>query len=195
MTENKYLSDITADELNNYKTGSFPGNILTVDSSENFHYYLSLLQNRKFLGFDTETKPSFRKGKRNKVSLLQLAFDNTALLFRINKIGLPAELLKILSDPNIIKAGVAVQEDLRILRKVAEFQPAGFVDLQNIAKEFGIESKSLKKLSAIVLGFRISKRQQVTNWNAQVLSEAQKIYAATDAWVCYEIYKKLKETE
>ena len=117
------------------------------------------------------------------------------MLFRINKIGLPAELLKILSDPNIIKAGVAVQEDLRILRKVAEFQPAGFVDLQNIAKEFGIESKSLKKLSAIVLGFRISKRQQVTNWNAQVLSEAQKIYAATDAWVCYEIYKKLKETE
>jgi len=195
MSENKYLSDITTDELNNYKQGSFQGKILTVESSENIHYYLNILKKQKYLGFDTETKPSFKKGKRNRVSLLQLAFDNTAILFRINKIGLPAGLLEILSDPGIIKAGVAVNNDLRILRNVTEFQPAGFVDLQNMAKEYGIESASLKKLTAIILGFRISKRQQVTNWNAEVLSDAQKIYAATDAWVCYEIFKKLRETE
>ncbi|MBP8960447.1 MAG: 3'-5' exonuclease domain-containing protein 2 [Bacteroidales bacterium] len=195
MTENKYLSDITTDELNNYKQGSFQGKILTVESSENFHYYLEILKKQKYLGFDTETKPSFKKGKRNRVSLLQLAFDNTAILFRINKIGLPSGLLEILSDPDIIKAGVAVNNDLRILRNVTEFTPAGFVDLQNMAKEYGIESTSLKKLTAIILGFRISKRQQVTNWNADVLSDAQKIYAATDAWVCYEIYQKLKEKE
>ncbi len=141
------------------------------------------------LGFDTETRPTFKKGKKNKVSLIQLSTEDLACLFSINKIGIPDELVKLLSDPSVIKAGVAVHDDIRFLTGSQKFNPDGFIDLQNFVKDFGIQSSGLKKLSAIVLGFRISKRQQVTDWEAEQLSEAQQIYAATDAWVCYQIYK------
>lgn len=150
------------------------------------------LMNAELLGFDTETKPVFTKGKKNAVSLIQLATDNLAVLFRINKIGFPNELIKLLSDPSVIKAGVAVHDDIRYLKIVKKFEPDGFVDLQNYVRDFGIQSSGLKKLSAIVLGFKISKRQQVTDWEAEQLTEAQQIYAATDAWVCHQIYEKLR---
>ena len=143
------------------------------------------------LGFDTESRPSFRRGKKNRISLIQLASGNLACLFRINKIGIPEELISILTDPEVIKAGVAVHDDIRFLKNVKKFDPAGFVDLQTLVKDYGIQSSGLKKLTAIILGFRISKQQQVTNWNAEQLTEAQQLYAATDAWVCREIYKKL----
>jgi ribonuclease D len=149
------------------------------------------LLNESVLGFDTESKPSFKKGRRNKVSLIQLATGDLACLFRINKIGIPDGLVKILADPDVIKAGVAVHDDLRFLKGVKKFNPGGFIDLQGFVKDFGIQSSGLKKLTAIVLGFRISKRQQVTDWNAEILTEAQQVYAATDAWVCREIYNKL----
>ena len=186
-----YLKNITQEELSQYRIGHFSGKIIVIDRMESVHRYKDLFTCRKILGFDTETKPSFRKGRRNRVSLLQFAYDNTAFLFRLNKIGIPDELAKVLSDPEIIKVGVAIHDDIRVLRDLKNFNPAGFVDLQKMVKEYGIESASLKKISAIVLGFRISKSQQVTDWEAPVLSEAQKVYAATDAWVCYEIYKKL----
>jgi len=157
-----------------------------------FEKYFHLLEGQKVLGFDTETKPSFRKGKRNRVSLIQLACDNTALLFRLNRIGIPDKLIELLSDTSIIKTGVAIHEDIRALQEIARFEPGGFIDLQKLVREYGIESASLKKITAIVLGFRISKSQQVTDWEAPVLTEAQKLYAATDAWVCYRIYSRLK---
>lgn len=144
------------------------------------------------LGFDTETKPNFKKGKKNKVSLIQLADSKLACLFRINRIGLPDELLRLLSDPAVIKAGVAIHDDVRFLKSVKKFNPEGFIDLQPFVRDFGIKCAGLKKLTAIILGFRISKRQQVTDWEAEELSEAQQVYAATDAWVCYEIYRKLR---
>ena len=100
-------------------------------------------------------------------------------------------MIDLLSDPSITKAGVAVHDDIRFLKGVKKFSPDGFIDLQNLVKEYGIQSSGLKKLSAIVLGFRISKRQQVTDWEAEQLTEAQLVYAATDAWVCHQIYKKL----
>jgi ribonuclease D len=143
------------------------------------------------LGFDTETKPSFKKGRKNKVSLIQLADDKNAFLIRINKIGIPEKITEILSDPGIVKCGVAIHDDIKVLSGIRKFNPAGFVDLQPFVKNYGIDSSGLKKLAAIVLGFRISKRMQVTDWESDVLSEAQLVYAATDAWVCYQIYKKL----
>jgi len=191
MESKKYLPSVSPEDLRNYRVGNFEGKILLIDDLRRLDYALEMISDCKILGFDTETKPSFRKGKRNKVSLLQLAFDNTAILFRINKIGLPDPLIRVLSDPGKIKAGVAVHDDIRVLQNIRNFVPAGFIDLQKIVKEHGIESISLKKLSAIVLGFRISKSQQVTDWNADVLTEAQLKYASTDAWVCYEIYRKL----
>jgi ribonuclease D len=143
------------------------------------------------LGFDTETRPTFKKGRKNSVSLIQLSSGDLAFLFRINRIGIPDELADLLSDPSVIKAGVAVHDDIKFLKGVRKFTPDGFIDLQNFVKDFGIQSSGLKKLAAIILGFRISKRQQVTNWEAEQLTEAQQIYAATDAWVCHQIYKKL----
>ncbi|NSW93844.1 MAG: 3'-5' exonuclease domain-containing protein 2 [Bacteroidales bacterium] len=192
MENNKqYLSKISTEELNEYHISSFNGEIVLLDSLKSFNIHFPRLYGKKLLGFDTETKPSFRKGRRNRVSLIQLATDDLAVLVRINKIGIPHELLAILSDPEIAKIGVAVHDDLRFFTGTAGFSPSGFVDLQTFVRNFGIESSGLKKLAAIVLGFRISKHQQVTDWEAEELSDAQKIYAATDAWVCLQIYRKL----
>jgi ribonuclease D len=191
MVNNKYSANITAEEIADHQLSWFKGEIVLVEDLETFHSVLPRLRITDLLGFDTETKPNFKKGRRNKVSLIQLSTENLAVLFRINKIGLPEGLLDLLSDSSVLKAGVAIHDDIRFLKGVRRFSPEGFVDLQSFVKDFGIESSGLKKLTAIILGFRISKRQQVTDWEAAQLSEAQQLYAATDAWVCYQIYRKL----
>lgn len=186
-----YKEKITVEELAEHELSWFKGEIVLVDNLETFYTVFPRLLGNDLLGFDTETRPTFKKGRRNSVSLIQLSTENLACLFRINKIGIPDELIDLLSDPLVIKAGVAVHDDIRFLSGVRRFKPNGFIDLQNYVKDFGIQSSGLKKLSAIILGFRISKRQQVTDWEAEELSEAQQVYAATDAWVCHQIYKKL----
>lgn len=191
MENNVYREIITADEIAAYELSWFKGEIVVVEDLGTFYKVFPRLLGSKILGFDTETKPSFRKGKKNKVSLIQLSNGELACLFRINKIGIPDELANLLSDQNVIKTGVAIHDDIRFLKIVKKFNPAGFIDLQPFVKEFGIQSSGLKKLTAIILGFRISKRQQVTDWEAEQLTDAQQIYAATDAWVCREIYIKL----
>ena len=188
----EYSANITSEEVASCQLSCFKGEIVLVEDIETFKSVLPRLKNLKLLGFDTETRPMFKKGRRNKVSLVQLATNNLAVLIRINKIGIPDELVGLLSDSSIIKAGVALHDDLRFLSSVRKFTPAGFVDLQSFVKKFGIESSGLKKLTAIVLGFRISKSQQTTNWETDRLTDAQQTYAATDAWVCHEIYRKLR---
>ena len=187
----EYSANITLEEIDLCERSWFKGEIVVVEDLETFESVLPRLKSSKLLGFDTETRPVFIKGKRNKVSLVQLSTNNLAVLIRINKIGIPDELLELLSDPSVIKAGVALRDDICFLSHIRKFTPAGFIDLQSFVKEFGIESSGLKKLAAIVLGFRISKGQQTTNWEIDSLTEAQQIYAATDAWVCFEIYSKL----
>ena len=186
-----YSENISAEEIKELDLSWFKGEIVLVDTLKIFHSVFPRLLKSEVLGFDTETKPSFKKGSKNEVSLIQLANNELACLIRINKVGIPNQLVALLSDPKIIKAGVAIHDDLRLLKGVSKFIPAGFVDLQTFVKSFGIESSGLKKLTAIVMGFRISKRQQVTDWEAAQLSEAQQIYAATDAWVCHQIYNRL----
>lgn len=189
---NIYKENLTVEELAGHEVSWFKGEIVLIDKLKTFYEVFPRLLESDLLGFDTETRPTFKKGKRNTVSLIQLSTEFLACLIRINKIGIPDELAALLSDPRVIKAGVAVHDDIKFLKNVKKFNPEGFVDLQNVVKEFGIQSMGLKKLSAIVLGFRISKRQQVTDWEAEKLSEAQMIYAATDAWVCHQIYRKLR---
>lgn len=186
-----YKENITVEELAEHELSWFKGEIVLVDNLKTFYEVFPKLLRSDLLGFDTETRPTFRKGRKNAVSLIQLSTEDLACLFRINKIGIPDELTRLLSDPSVIKTGVAVHDDIKFLKSVRKFNPEGFVDLQTLVKDFGIQSSGLKKLTAIVLGFRISKRQQVTDWEAEQLTEAQQIYAATDAWVCYQIYKKL----
>ncbi len=191
MTGNRFQENITMEEIQNYDLSWFRGEIKVIEDIKSFHSVMPRLTGENILGFDTESKPSFRKGHRNRVSLLQLSTGDLACLFRLNKIGMPKELAALLADPGVVKAGVAIHDDIKFLRSVKKFEPAGFVDLQKFVKDFGIQSSGLKKLTAIVLGFRISKRQQVTDWEADELSEPQRVYAATDAWVCREIYLNL----
>ena len=187
-----YKENITVEEMAEHELSWFKGEIVLVDNLKTFYKVFPRLLGSDLLGFDTETRPTFKKGKKNAVSLIQLSTGDLACLFRINKIGIPDDLVDLLSDPFVIKAGVAVHDDIRFLKGIRRFSPDGFIDLQTMVKDFGIQSSGLKKLAAIILGFRISKRQQVTDWEAEQLSEAQQIYAATDAWVCHQIYKKLK---
>jgi ribonuclease D len=187
----EYAENISMEEIRELDLKWFEGEIVVVDDMAKFRSVMPRLKGSEILGFDTETKPSFKKGKKNKVSLIQLADKDLTCLFRINKIGLPGDLLKILTDPDVIKAGVAIHDDIKILKNISRFEPEGFVDLQGFVKDYGIQSSGLKKLTAIVLGYRISKSQQVTDWEAGSLTDAQQVYAATDAWVCREIYTKL----
>lgn len=190
-----FISKISNEEILKLPLYEFSGKVVVIDSLNLYYKYLDDILSEKYLGFDTETKPCFKKGKTNntKASLLQLATNNSTYLIRINKITMPQEIIKCFSNNEHLKIGVSIKDDLRVMMKISNFEPQGFIELQEYVKAFGIEDMSLKKLAAIVLGYRISKSQQLSNWEATSLSEKQIKYAATDAWVCREIYIKLKE--
>ena len=176
---------------------SFPGKIQVVDQlDDSFFQAVRYLKKQKVLGFDTETRPCFSPGQRQyPTALIQLSGEDRAFLFRINKIGIPAKLCAILANPDIIKVGAATGGDINGLYHRAGFHAAGFVDLQQMVWEWGIRDKSVKKMTAIILGVKISKAQQLSNWEAEKLSESQQRYAATDAWVCREMYLRLQASE
>ena len=182
---------ISPDEIQQLPMQTFTGEIVLVNTNDKLRTILPLLKSASVLGFDTETRPSFKRGEFHKVALLQFAFSNKAYLIQIHKTGVTVELADILSNANIIKAGVAIRDDIKALQKFRRFNPGGFIDLAVMARESGLEVESVKKLTALLLGFRISKTAQTSNWEAAVLTEKQIEYAATDAWVCVEIYKKL----
>lgn len=191
--EINFKSKLSREEIAVLPRNKFNGEIFYIDSISTFHQVFPLLKNKEVFGFDTETKPTFKKGERNEVSLLQLSLSKQAFIFRLNEIGLPDELADLLSDDKIIKVGVAIHDDILGLKRLNSFQSGGFVELQTYVKNFDIEDCGLKKLTANILGFQISKRQQTSNWESKILSQAQIEYAATDAWVCYEIFSKLKQ--
>ncbi len=184
---------ITKEQINELPLGQFEGEIILVDSEEQIEEAAMELSKYKLLGFDTETRPSFRKGTSYSVSLLQLASENIAYLFRLNEIGLPPKIQEIMEDNHVVKIGAAVLDDLRALKKLKPgFQPNNFFDLNDELKKVGFENIGVRNLAAMVLEIRISKSEQVSNWETTELTEKQQVYAATDAWVCLEIYKKLQ---
>jgi len=186
-----FKETITKEEINDLPLRYFEGDIIVVDKFWKAKEAAKILERHSVIGFDTETRPSFKKGVVNKVALLQLSTHGHAFLIRLNMLGLPSVIKKILTNPHIIKSGVAIHDDIKALKEIKSFSPGGFIELQDHVKDFGIRNFSLKKLSAIVLGFRISKSQQLSNWEALNLTEGQKIYAATDAWVSLRIYEYL----
>lgn len=185
---------ISPEEIGALELASFPGEIVVVDTEgDAFHRALRYLKRQKVLGFDTETRPTFSPDQHaNGTALLQLSGGGKAILFRLKTLGLPRPLAAILANPSILKVGAATLDDVRGLQKLTKFSPQGFVDLQNLVWEYGIRDKSVKKMTAIILGVKISKAQQLSNWEAEHLSESQQRYAATDAWVCREMYLRLQ---
>lgn len=166
-----------------------------IDSPDEVDKAVKYLLRSKVVGFDTESKPSFTKGKSNKIALMQISTQKRCFLFRLQMIGKSQRLKEFLENENIKKIGVAIHGDLRNLRVWSKFEPKNFVDLQNIVGDYGIEELGLQKIYAIVFGKKISKSQQLSNWEAKILNRAQQIYAATDAWACRQIYLKLTKNK
>jgi ribonuclease D len=175
-----------------FPTVSFPGRIVVVLSATEAERAVDYLLSQPVLGFDTETRPSFKKGVHHKCSLLQVATGNCCFLFRLNYIGMCPAVKRLLEDNTVTKVGLAWKNDALGLHQLGEFQMGEFVDLQDMAHQLGIEDQSLMKLYANVFGERISKRQQLTNWERDVLEESQKRYAAIDAWACVRLYEEFK---
>ncbi|MFI3263883.1 MAG: 3'-5' exonuclease [Rikenellaceae bacterium] len=194
------MSEIVIQKISNEESAKLPpltfeGEIIVVDSVERIEAACNDIARYPIIGFDTETRPSFKAGVSYKVALLQLSTPIKCYLFRLNKIPLDRAILSILERKDIIKLGADVLGDLRALRKLRNFKENGFIDLQKIVEQYGIGEKSLRKMSALVLGYRISKAQRLSNWEATTFTPQQMVYAATDAWACIEIYNKLQKMQ
>ena len=172
----------------------FPGDIHVIDSIYHVKEAVRVLKNHEIVGFDTETRPSFRKGVVHKTALIQISTPDECFLFRTCKIGMPQELAQYLADPPHQKVGRSLHDDFKIMSKFDNCNvPSGFIDLQDVVGNFCITDISLQKIYAILFGEKIAKGQQLTNWEAAELTPAQKNYGAVDAWACLKIYDYLKE--
>lgn len=185
---------ISKEEVNELPLGQFEGEIYLIDQADQVEEAVDFLEEQHIIGFDTETKPSFKKGQFNHVSLLQLSTTKQAFLFRLNKIGFPDSLRNLMEKENLVKIGAAVHDDLKGLGKLTEsFYPQSFFDLNDELKKVGFHNVGVRNLSGMVLKIRISKSEQVSNWESEILTEKQQRYAATDAWACLEIFNVLRE--
>ncbi len=184
---------ITKEEVAQLDIEEYHGKIIVVQSLDVLDNAIFQLRKKKIIGFDTETRPSYKKGVIHNVSLIQLATEDTCFLFRLNKIDFPQPLTDLLSDLNITKVGLSLRDDFISIRRRSAFTPQGFVDLQLLAPEYEIKDSSLQKMYAILFNKKISKSQRLTNWDAEELTESQQKYAALDAWACLKIYTRLKE--
>ena len=189
-----FQATLSNDETAQLPAAQFGGEIVVVDQPEQIEAACEELGREAVIGFDTETRPSFKAGVHYRVSLLQLSTPKRCFLFRLCRIPLDKPILRLLENPKVKKVGAAVHGDLSGLKELRHFREAGFVDLQQIVSEWGIEEKSIRKMSALVLGKRVSKAQRLSNWEATSLTPQRQMYAATDAWVCGCIYEKLNNT-
>lgn len=171
----------------------FQGRIIVVQTVNEAEKAVDYLLTHPLLGVDTETRPTFTKGNTHKVSLLQVSTDDTCFLFRLNYIDVPTCIVRLLQEPRTAKVGLSLRDDFSSLHKRRAFDPRSFIELQDYVAQFGIQDKSLQKIYANIFGQKISKTQQLTNWETDVLTENQKLYAATDAWACLKLYLELRE--
>ena len=175
----------------------FEGRIVVILTPGETEKAVNYLLSQPLLGFDTETRPSFKRGQQHKVALLQVATDDICFLFRLHHTGLTPALVRLLEDTSVKKIGLSWHDDLIMLHKLGAFNTGDFIEIQEQIRQIGITDLSLQKIYANLFGKKISKRQQMSNWEEDILSDKQKLYAATDAWACIQIYKevvRLKET-
>ena len=189
----QYTHTITKEEISLLEIEEFLGRIIVIDTEKDTDKAVSYLSGFEAVGFDTETRPSFKKGTRYKISLMQISTDEACFLFRLNRIGIPQSLEDFLVNDKILKIGLSLRDDFGAIRKRTDIKPANFLDLQNYVGQFGIEDDSLQKIYAILFDKKISKGQRLSNWEADVLTEQQKKYAALDAWACLKIYNQLNQ--
>jgi ribonuclease D len=185
--------NISTEEINNLPLRTFEGKTAVISEAEKLPKIIKEIEKHEVVGFDTETRPSFKKGQVYKVSLLQLAIPGKVYIIRVNHTGVTEDIARLFENEKIIKAGVGIRDDLKALQKLQPFTPSNTCELSTLAKQAGLQVESVKKLTALLLGFRISKSAQTSNWEVQTLTQKQIEYAATDAWVCLELYEKLKK--
>ena len=190
-THEQYKKSIAKEDINLLELDKYNGETILVNTDAELEKACTEIEKCTIIGIDTETKPSFKKGQMNTVALLQIATDKKAYIVRLKKVKMSQRLADIFANEAIKKIGIAIFDDLKDLKKIIPFTDKSVVDLNLLAPKLGFESIGAKKLSALVLGIRISKRQQVSNWELEKLSQAQIDYAATDAWICREIYLRL----
>ncbi len=188
-----YSQTIAKEQLSVLPVEEYPGRIIVVDTEEDAIKAVEYLSTFKKVGFDTETRPSFKKGRYYKIALMQIATEECCFLFRLNRIHIPASLEELLTSKETLKIGLSLRDDFGAIRKRTSVTPANFLDLQNYVGSFGIEDASLQKIYAILFQKKISKGQRLSNWEADVLTESQKKYAALDAWACLRIYNELNQ--
>lgn len=182
---------ITKEQLSKLPPVEFAGAITVVSEPEDVAAAVEFLRSQDVVGFDTETKPNFKKGMTNKVSLIQVSTEDHSYLFRLNKIGFTPELKEFMECDDVVKVGLSLKDDFHVLHRIAEFEPRNFIDLQEVVKRFSISDLSLQKIYAILFGHRIYKSQRLTNWEASTLTPSQMVYASIDAWACLRIYRLL----
>lgn len=192
MTDKNLTISINKEQLSGMPTAVYPGCIAVVTQPEEAESALSYLRRQDIVGIDTETRPSFRKGRVHQVSLVQIATEEICYLFRVNKLGFTDGLRAFLEDKGVVKVGLSLKDDFFMLRKLGAFEPCGYVELQSMVKNYSIKDASLQKIYGIIFGERISKSQRLSNWEALELSPAQQQYASVDAWACLRIYRYLK---
>jgi ribonuclease D len=185
-------ASITKEAISTLEPESFEGRIIVVQSLDEAEKAVKYLSGYYMIGFDTETRPSFKKGLIHDIALIQLSTEDTCFLFRLNIIGFPSCLIDLLSNPHVKKVGLSLRDDFASMNRRQVFTPDGFIDLQKMVHEYGITDISLQKIYAILFHKKISKNQRLTNWETDVLTDSQKKYAALDAWACLKIYNKLK---
>ena len=193
MSDSNIAISIPKPALSELPTVTFDGDIVVVDDADKVEEAITYLRNHKIVGFDTETRPSFHKGKTNKVALIQISTHERCYLFRINKYGLVPALRQFIEDTEIIKIGLSLKDDFFVLHRISEFAPEGFIDIQEFVRPYKIIDSSLQRIYGIIFGQRISKSQRLSNWEATELTTAQQHYAAIDAWACLRIYDYLSQ--
>ncbi len=192
MENSTFNISITKAQLAGLPLVEFSGAITVISDPAEVAGAVEILRSRDVVGFDTETKPNFKKGVTNKVSLIQVSTDDHSFLFRLNKTGFTPELKEFMECEDVVKVGLSLKDDFHVLHKICEFEPKNFIDLQDVVRQYHITDLSLQKIYGILFGRRISKSQRLTNWEAATLTPSQMVYASIDAWACLRIYRMLR---
>jgi len=190
-----FPKDISKESINMLPIERFEGEIVLIEKKEEIRKALKELEKAKLIGLDTETRPAFEKGESYRVALIQLATEKKVFLIRLHHTGFSKSLINFLSNPAITKVGVGLEHDLRNLRKICPFEPAGFIDLSKTATSLGIKTPGLRSMAGMFLAIRLSKKEQRSNWERDALSPSQIVYAATDAWIALKLYHVLTHLE